>query len=120
MMTIVAGCGPKSPASTSTTPGGTSGPAADPARPMLTSAASALDKRDAAAFVATLSTPLRDAIGQSLDITGDGAAGLAKALRDATLIASYETTRVYETRVGEETFSFMMVKEGDQWLIAEL
>jgi hypothetical protein len=115
-----AGCGPKAPAGGSATPGGTNGTAADPARPMLTSAASALDKHDAAAFAATLSTPLRDAIGQSLDISGSGAAGLAKALRDATLIASYETTRVYQTKVGEDTFSFLMVKEGDQWLIAEL
>lgn len=87
---------------------------------MLTTAATALEKHDVTAFAATLSTPLRDAISQSLDISGDGATGLAKALRDATLIASYETTRVYQTKVGGETFSFLMVKEGDQWLIAGL
>jgi len=119
-MATAAGCGPKSPTSGNTTTNGTNGTATDPARPMITSAAAALDKHDTTAFAATLSTPLRDAISQSLDISGDGAAGLAKALRDATLIASYETTRVYQTKVGEETFSFLMVKEGDQWLIAEL
>jgi len=112
-----AGCGPKPPATSDPTPGDT---VTDPGRPMLGTAAAALDKHDASAFAATLSTPLRDAIGESLDVSGDGAAGLAKALRDATLIASYEATRVYQTKVGEETFSFLMVKEGDQWLIAEL
>lgn len=120
LMATATACGPKPPASGSTTPGGTNGTAADPARPVLTTAATALDKRDGTAFAATLSTPLRNAIGKSLDISGDGASGLANALRDAKLIASYETTRVYQTKVGEETFSFLMVKEDDQWLIAEL
>lgn len=92
----------------------------DPCRPTITAAAGALDKRDNAAFLATLSSPLRSGLTQYLDLTGTGPAKLAKVLRDAKLIAEYDQVRVYESKLDGETVTFMAVKEGQQWLLTGL
>lgn len=117
---MASGCGPKTPVGGPASPGGTSPVGDDPGRPVLTAAAAALDKRDATQFKASLSAPLRQVVGELLDLSGPGATGLAQALRDGKLVAEYETVRVYETRVDGQTFSFRMVKEDGQWLLSDL
>gem|GEM_PF-1180608 len=93
---------------------------ADPCHPTITAAASALDKRDNAAFLATLSTPLRSSLTQYLDLTGTGAAKLAKVLRDAKVVAEYDQVRIYESSLDGKIVTFMAVKEGEQWLLTGL
>lgn len=122
VLVAAAGCNPKTPPPSAdpTGAGGGIPRPPDPSRPTLTSAATALEKRDPNAFAVTLSVQLREAVGGALDLAGPGAIQLAKALRDARLIAEYDTVRVYETTVDGETYTFRAVKEGDKWLLAGL
>jgi hypothetical protein len=92
----------------------------DVSRATLTAAASALDKRDATAFLQTLSTPLREGLGDSLDLSGAGSTKLAKVLRDAKIVAEYDQVRVYESKLDAETVTFFAVREGDKWLLTGL
>jgi hypothetical protein len=116
LMVSACGGGGKPPAGGAVTPP----PPPDPSRPALTAAATALEKKDVQAFSLTLSEPLREAVAEHLDLSGPGAATLAKALKDARLVGEYEQVRVYETTIDGETYSFMAVKEGDQWLLTGL
>jgi|GEM_PF-2929390 len=111
------GGGSKPPAGGQVTP--PPGPP-DPSRPAITAAATALDKKDVAAFSLTLSTPLRESVAGYLDLSGPGAATLAKALREARLVEEHEKVRIYEVTIDGETHSFTMVKEGDQWLLGDI
>jgi hypothetical protein len=118
----VAACGgAKPPASGQVTPPpAPPPPPPDPSRPTLTAAAAALEKKDAEAFALTLSAPLRETVAEHLDLSGPGAAVLAKAIKEARLVAEYAQVRIYEVVVDGETHTFMAVKEGDQWLLAGL
>jgi hypothetical protein len=92
----------------------------DVSRPTLTAAATALEKRDKAAFLETLSGALRQGIAEHLDLSGSGPAQLAKVIRDAKLVAEYPMVRIYESTLDHEKVTFTAIKEGDKWLLTGL
>lgn len=97
-------------------------PPPDPSRPTINAAATALDERDAEAFAATLTTPLRSlAKAGGLDLTGPGVPVLAKALREARIVGEYDSVRVYETIVeGEKHYFYAYEEEDGQWRLGGL
>lgn len=89
-------------------------------RQMLNAAATALEKRDIAAFSQSVYPKDLARLGSPLVFQSGGEQGLAAALRDAQVVESYKGIIYYTSDNNGSPIRFITIKEGESWFISGL